>query len=106
MRNNGRHADKGRHACVVVQRVFAIPVRRNTAKYTPRGTVLKGPPGRKYHMTLEERLECFQLHSKWTKEGRKKGESPIPSPKRKYKACRLFLAPDAAAVRDGDHQPL
>ena len=57
---------------------FVTPVRRNTAKYTPRGTVLKGPPDRKYHiLTPEERLECFQLCSKWTEEGRKKGESPI-----------------------------
>jgi len=85
----GRHADKGRNACVAAQRVFVTPVRRNTAKYTPRGTVLKGPPGRKNHiMTPEERLECYQLYSKWIKEGRMKGESPIPSLKRKYKACR------------------
>ena len=85
----GRHADKGRNACVAAQRVFVTPVRRNTAKYTPRGTVLKGPPGRKNHiMTPEERLECYQVYSKWIKEGRMKGESPIPSLKRKYKACR------------------
>ena len=63
---------------MAAQRVFVTPVRRHTAKYTPRGTVLKGPPGLKYHMTPEERLECFQLYSKLTKEGRKKGESPHP----------------------------
>ena len=89
MTKSGRHADKGRNACVAAQRVFVTPVRRNTANYTPRGTVLKGPPGRKNHiLTPEERLECYQVYSKWTKEGRKKGESPISSLRRKYKACR------------------
>ena len=76
MTKSDRHADKGRNACVAAQRVFVTPVRRNTANYTPRGTVLKGPPGRKNHiLTPEERLECFQVYSKWIKEGRKKGES-------------------------------
>ena len=89
MTKSGRHADKGRNACVTAQRVFVTPVRRNTAKYTPRGTYQKGPPGQKYHILApEERLECFQEYSKWIKEGRKKGKSPIPSLKRKYRACQ------------------
>ena len=32
MTKSGRHADKGRNACVAAQRVFVTPVRRNTAK--------------------------------------------------------------------------
>ena len=65
MTKSGRHADKGRSAFMAAQRVFVTPVRSSTAKYTPRGTVLKGPPGRKSHiLTPEERLECFQVNSK------------------------------------------
>jgi len=58
MTKSGRHADNGRNACVAAQRLVVTPVRRNTASYTPRGTVLKGLPGRKNHILTPL---CFRL---------------------------------------------
>jgi len=58
MAKSGRHADNGRGACVAAQRLSVTPVRRNTAKYIPRGTARKGPPGRKYRILT---LLCFRL---------------------------------------------
>ena len=89
MTKSCRHVDNGRDACVAAHRLLVTPLRRYTAKYTPRGTLRKGPRGRKNHvLTPEERLEFFQEYSKWIKEGRKRGKPPIPHLKRKYKACQ------------------